>query len=62
MNSRCALSVAFVGLMSLWPLQTRGDAQAQEKPIVQLPQSGVPQIITMEGQVRPGLRTTTKAT
>ena len=50
MNSRCALSVAFVGLMSLWPLQTKGDAQAQEKPIVQIPQPGVPQIITMEGK------------
>lgn len=50
MNSRCALSVALVGLMSLWPLQTKGDAQAQEKPIVQLPQAGVPEIITMEGK------------
>ena len=50
MNSRRALSVAFVGLMSLWPLQTKGDAQAQGKPIVQLPQPGVPEIITMEGK------------
>jgi len=50
MNSRYALSVAFIGLMSLWPLQTKGDAQAQEKPIVQLPQPGVPQITTMEGK------------
>jgi hypothetical protein len=50
MNSRCALSVAFVGLMSVWPLQTKGDAQTQEKPIVQIPQSGVSQIITMEGK------------
>jgi hypothetical protein len=50
MNSRCALSVAFVGLMSLWPLQTKGDAQAQEKPTIQLPQAGVPEIITMEGK------------
>jgi hypothetical protein len=49
MNRR-ALPVAFVGLMSLWPLQTHGDAQTQGKPIVQLPQSGVPQIITMEGK------------
>ena len=49
MNSRCALA-ACVGLMSLCPLQTKGDAQTQEKPIVQLPQSGVPQIITMEGK------------
>src|SRR6187200_3115793 len=49
MNSRCALA-ACVGLMSLCPLQTKGDAQTQEKPIVQLPQSGVPQISTMEGK------------
>ncbi len=50
MNSRRALSVAFVGLMSLSPLQTKGDAQTQEKPIVQMPQPGVPQIMTMEGK------------
>jgi hypothetical protein len=50
MTSRRVLSVAFVGLMSLWPLQMKGDAQAQEKPIVQIPQAGVPQIITMEGK------------
>jgi hypothetical protein len=50
MTSRYALSVAIVGLMSLWPLQTKGDAQAQEKPTVQLPQPGVPEIITMEGK------------
>jgi hypothetical protein len=36
--------------MSLWPLQTKGDAQAQEKPTVQLPQPGVPEILTMEGK------------
>ena len=48
--SRRALSMAFVGLMSLWPLQTKGDAQTQEKPIVQIPQAGVPQIMTMEGK------------
>ena len=50
MSSRRALSVAFVGLMSLSPLQTKGDAQTQEKPIVQIPQPGVPQIMTMEGK------------
>jgi hypothetical protein len=50
MNSRCALSLAFVGLMSLCPLQTNGSAQAQEKPTVQIPQPGVPQIMTMEGK------------
>ena len=49
MNSRYALA-ACIGLMSLWPLQTKGDAQPQEKPIVQIPQPGVPQIMTMEGK------------
>jgi hypothetical protein len=48
MSSGRALSVALVGMMSLWPLQTAGDAQ--EKPVVQIPQPGVPQIITMEGK------------
>jgi hypothetical protein len=50
MNRRYALSVALVGLMSLWPLGTRGDARAQEAPVVKIPQAGVPQIITMEGK------------
>jgi hypothetical protein len=36
--------------MSLWSLQTSGNAQAPDKPTVQLPQSGVPQIVTMEGR------------
>jgi hypothetical protein len=50
MNSWAALSVAFLGLMSMWPLQTKGDARAQEKPTVQLPQPGVPEVFTMEGK------------
>ena len=50
MNSRHALLVTFVALLSVWSLQTKGDAQTQEKPLVQLPQSGVPQVITMEGK------------
>jgi len=50
MNSRRALLLALVGLMSVWPLQTKGDAQPQEKPVVQLPQPGVPQVMTMEGK------------
>ena len=49
-RSRFAMSVAVVGLMSVWPLQTKGDAQGQEKPTVQIPQSGVPQILTMEAK------------
>ena len=50
MNRKRALSVAFVGLVLSWPLHTKGDAQSQEKPTVQIPQPGVPQIITMEGK------------
>jgi len=50
MNSRRALSVAFVGLISVWPLQTKGDAQTQATPTVQIPQPGVPQVMTMEGK------------
>ena len=49
MDSGRARLMAFVGLM-LWPLQSVGDARTQEKPVVQLPQAGVPQIITMEGK------------
>jgi hypothetical protein len=50
MNRSFALTVALVGLMSLWPLQTKGDAQAQQKPTVQIPKPGVPEILTMEGK------------
>jgi hypothetical protein len=50
MTSRRALLVTLAGLMSVWPLQTMGAAQAQEKPVVQIPQPGVPQIMTMEGK------------
>ena len=50
MASRGVVLLTFVGLMSAWPLQTKGVAQAQEKPAIQLPQAGVPQIITLEGK------------
>jgi len=50
MTSRQALSLAIVGLMSLWPLQTKGDAKSQEKPTIQIPQPGVPQAMTMEAK------------
>jgi len=46
MNEKSALSVAAVGLMSLWPLT----AAAQEPPKLQIPEPGVPQIMTMEGR------------
>ena len=50
MNRRRVLTVVVVGLVSVWALQIKGDARSQDKPIVQIPQSGVPQVITMEGK------------
>ena len=50
MSSSRALSVALVGLISMWTFQTTGDAQTQQKPVVQIPKPGVPQIMTMEAQ------------
>ena len=50
MNSRLALSVAIVGLVSLCPLQANGDAGSQDKQVVQIPKPGVPQIMTLEGR------------
>ena len=50
MKSTDALSAALVGLMSVWPLQTKVAAQGQEKPAVQLPQPGVPEVMTLEGK------------
>ena len=49
MTSRNALAAALVGVMSLCPLQTK-NAEAQDKPVVQIPQAGVPQIMTLEGK------------
>ena len=39
--------VCLIGVTLLWPMQRPGDAQA---PTVQIPQPGVPQIMTMEGK------------
>jgi hypothetical protein len=50
MNRRRALFVAFVGVLSLCPLQARDAARSQEKPLVQIPQPGVPQIMTLQGK------------
>ncbi len=50
MSSRLALSVAVVGLMSLCPLQAKDEARTQDKPTVQIPKPGVPQIMTLEGR------------
>jgi hypothetical protein len=50
MKAKNALLLLVVGLVSVWPPVVRGDAQAQESPKVQIPQPGVPQIMTMEGK------------
>jgi len=44
------MSLACAGVLCLWPLQMKGDAQAQAPPAVQIPQGGVPQILTIEGK------------
>ena len=46
MNRRTSLAVALVGAVSLGALQI----QAQDKPVVQIPKPGVPQIMTLEGK------------
>ena len=50
MKSRYALSLLLAGLACTWMLVAPAGAQAQEKPIVKIPQPGVPQIMTMEGK------------
>ena len=50
MNRTHALAMSLVGLMFLSPLQTKGAAQGQEKPTIQMPQPGVPQVMTMEAK------------
>ena len=49
MRYTVALSLALVGLIVLGPLAAPAGAQAQQKPTVQIPQPGVPQIMTLEG-------------
>ena len=49
MRYTVALSLALVGLILLGPLAAPAGAQAQQKPTVQIPQPGVPQIMTLEG-------------
>jgi len=46
MNKKCLSAVAAAVLVCSWPLA----AMAQEPPKVQIPQPGVPQIMTMEGR------------
>ncbi len=50
MKAKNALLLLVVALMSAWSPAVRGDARAQEPPKVKIPESGVPQIMTMEGK------------
>ncbi len=44
------LALAIACALVLWPLGVPGDAQSQQKPVVKIPEPGVPQIMTMEGE------------
>jgi len=52
MRTRQIASLVVVGLVAAWAPVVPGDARAQEKPKVQvqIPQPGVPEIMTMEGK------------
>jgi hypothetical protein len=50
MKAKHTLSLFLVGLVSLWAPGARAQAQTQQPPTVQIPQAGVPQIMTMEGK------------
>jgi hypothetical protein len=51
MNAKNTLSLVLVGLVALWaPVAPPVAAQAQQPPKVQIPQPGVPQVMTMEGK------------
>ena len=52
MKTQNVLSLVLIGLVSVWAPTAVGHARAQEKPKVQvqIPQPGVPQIMTMEGK------------
>src|SRR5688572_24884424 len=47
MTGRAACAI---GVMLLWPLLTTGDARTQEKPQVQIPNPGIPEVMTMEAK------------
>jgi hypothetical protein len=50
MNEKPVWTLVVVGLVSGQLLAAPGDARAQEAPKVQIPQPGVPEIMTMEGR------------
>ena len=50
MDSRRAILMALVTLTAIWPLQATDDARTQDKPAVQIPKPGVPEVLTLEGK------------
>lgn len=50
MNTKRALSLIVLGLLSAWVGFTPAAARAQEPPAVKLPQPGVPEAFTLEGK------------
>jgi hypothetical protein len=49
MKAMSTLSVAAIGLLSIWATEPRVAAQKQPAPTVEIPKPGVPQIMTLEG-------------
>ena len=50
MKNTIGLSVVFAGLLFMWAPAVPTHVRAQEKPVLKIPESGVPQIMTMEGK------------
>jgi len=50
MKDKNCLSLVIAGVLSLWAPAAPIDARAQERPVVQIPQPGVSQVMTMEGK------------
>jgi len=50
MKKAIGLSFVFAGVLAAWVALVPAGAEAQEAPKVAIPQSGVPQIMTMEGK------------
>jgi hypothetical protein len=50
MKDKSGLSLVLAGLLFMWAPVAPTDAQTQQPPTVQIPQPGVPEIMTMEGK------------
>src|SRR6187401_973230 len=50
MKDKNCLSLVIAGVLSLWAPAAPIDDRAQERPVVQIPQPGVSQVMTMEGK------------